>query len=217
MKLTALSLLLLCCSCASTNYWQNRQQDTKDIFTISLGTGLGAKGRVGPFILTPIHLQNDSLGLRGGEYFTDIKGVPKFMDQGITDTGILFFGGDIFGSDHFQFWPHDQLQRLHQRGKSFHSQEIPIPFIQIPRNYTDRPPNYSYYGQVEGVVALGTSLRLGVNFFEAADWLLGWTTFDLLNDDYPYTVPTTTEPTTVEHIHESELEFWAPQHANQPE
>jgi hypothetical protein len=40
-----------------------------------------------------------------------------------------------------------------------------------------------YYYQIEGVAALGLSVRFGVNLAELADFLVGFAGVDLLNDD----------------------------------
>jgi hypothetical protein len=40
-----------------------------------------------------------------------------------------------------------------------------------------------YLTQVEVVIAIGGSVRLGLNPLEAVDFVLGWTTLDVLGDD----------------------------------
>ena len=44
-------------------------------------------------------------------------------------------------------------------------------------------PDPSYYNQIEAVIGVGPSLRLGFNPGELLDFILGWTTIDIYKDD----------------------------------
>ena len=46
----------------------------------------------------------------------------------------------------------------------------------------DGTPLY-YYAQMEAVIGLGPSIRLGFNPGEVLDFVLGWFTIDIFNDD----------------------------------
>ena len=54
--------------------------------------------------------------------------------------------------------------------------EAPLPVIGV----ADQP---EYYSQVEVVVAIIRSLRLGLNPGELLGFILGWTTMDIYGDD----------------------------------
>ena len=46
-----------------------------------------------------------------------------------------------------------------------------------------RTPHWSYLTQIEAVVGLGPTIRLGFNPGELLDFFFGWTTLDLFQDD----------------------------------
>jgi len=43
--------------------------------------------------------------------------------------------------------------------------------------------NASYWTQIEAVIGIGGTLRLGFNPGELLDFILGWTTIDIYGDD----------------------------------
>ncbi len=59
----------------------------------------------------------------------------------------------------------------------------------LPLPLSPRPATFPYYTQVEAVVGLGYTLRLGFNPGELIDFLLGWTTLDLCHDDISISQP----------------------------
>ncbi|MDT8390564.1 MAG: hypothetical protein RRC34_08670 [Lentisphaeria bacterium] len=65
--------------------------------------------------------------------------------------------------------------RSWQRGKSF-SAKAPLPFLGLTR----QP---EYYTQIEVVVGVLGSIRLGFNPGELLDFILGWTTLDIYGDE----------------------------------
>ena len=180
--LSLITLLILTVGC-STPYLIDRNQDAADIFTLTTGVGVGAKARLGPITVSPLLIHNESSGLRGGEVFYDIKGAPMLVDHGILDVGFLFFSAETFGSRQQQRWDTVTVNRLEERGKAYLGQEIYIPFIEIPKQIEQtKYPSY-FYTQAEVTVALGLSLRLGFNPGELVDWILGWGTIDIFDDD----------------------------------
>lgn len=78
----------------------------------------------------------------------------------------------------------------HERGKGIAAStpvkgllpsiHIPIPLIQIPKTPSKSLP---YFSQIDVVVGIGRGIRLGCNPGELLDFLLGWTTVDIFNDD----------------------------------
>jgi hypothetical protein len=59
-----------------------------------------------------------------------------------------------------------------QGGESDHRPPYPPPFVCYP-----------YFTQIEGVVALGPSIRLGLNIGELLDFVVGWAGLDIYGDD----------------------------------
>jgi hypothetical protein len=153
--------------CASS-YWTDRGRDALDIFTGTVGTGVGAKARIGP-IQTGVLYQTDYYGLRGGGS-ADFKGGRGLLFPDNIDLQALLLGGETY-------LPDDELISL--RKKRFDASPDFI-FISTVNNYTPCP---SYYTQIDIVAALGPSIRLGFNPGELIDFLLGWVGIDIYSDD----------------------------------
>lgn len=167
--------------CASPKaYFVDRGRDAADIFTATVGVGLGAKMRVGPYQVGLLE-NMDLKGLRGGQFFpaeanTDRGPVP--YDSILIDCGaeLSSFGGNV------------SLRR-----KSYYSAYV-FPFLWLPR---DPPPEYTnywskvyltrdcipYFSQIEVVAGMGLTVRVGFNPGELLDFAVGWFGMDLLNDD----------------------------------
>ena len=71
-----LLLAILCSGCSSTGYMANRGRDAADIFTLTLGAGMGVKVRVGPAMLAA-NQNSDLIGLRSGKFFVDGNGLVE--------------------------------------------------------------------------------------------------------------------------------------------
>ena len=163
-------------------YFTDRWADAKDIFTVSVGTGGGAKVRVGP-LNAGLFFNSDIAGLRGGECFyvpgsfmERAKAGPHFVSSlrrewtpCSADLILVFFGGEDC----------DLNPAMKQRMKSYGMES----FWFVPTGYsrTECPPYY--YTQVEAAIGFGGTLRLGFNPGELLDFLLGWTTLDIYGDD----------------------------------
>ena len=169
----------------STPYMINRRRDAADIVTIGFGAGVGAKARVGP-LQTGVLFENDLIALRGGE---PVRSCFGEFDEGAFDVEFLFTGKEKFA-------PQELEPPYPQRGKTFKAYGgiTWIPFVHLVDEDADTRPCYSYYTQIELVGALLGSVRVGVNPGELLDFVLGWTTIDIFNDDihvegdYTYTI-----------------------------
>ena len=69
IRLAIFILIAACLVGCSTPYMINRRRDAADIFTATLGIGLGAKVRVGPANVG-LFIGNDLMGHRGGDSLT---------------------------------------------------------------------------------------------------------------------------------------------------
>jgi hypothetical protein len=154
--------------CAVQDYVVDRARDAADTVTLSAGIGIGGvKVRVGP-LSAGLFNTGDVVGLRGGQVCYD----PNYFFA--TDTSLLWHGGE-------EFYPSDLT--LRRRGKLFMS-EAAAPFIlYVDGDCHDAGQRASYYGQIEAAVGVFVTLRGGLNLTEVADFLLGWFTIDILDDD----------------------------------
>lgn len=172
-----LSLIcVLCSGCASTSgYLKDRCRDGADIFTCSVGVGLGAKVRVGP-VGTGLMVQHEMAGLRRGTIgIYDQSGNLNRAFPWV-DYVALCVGGETCNGAFYDLDP---------RGKSFlASMDIPFVYrLEDVCNVKHNESRYPFYTQIEAVLALGPSLRLGFNPGELLDFILGWTTLDIFGDD----------------------------------
>ncbi len=166
----ALVLVLVSSGCATAPYFSQRGRDAADIFTCTVGAGVGAKVRLGP-LQAGLLAHTDMFGVRNGT-----------VRQSVAISGEKWFSSEAcWGA-----WGYDLSNFTDvttARSKSYHARSY-VPFIFLPEA-DDNPPPFSYYTQIEAVLALGPGLRLGMNPGELLDFLLGWVTVDLYGDDLP--------------------------------
>ena len=172
----------LVAGCAGSNYLGDRGRDALDIVAATAGAGAGLKARVGPAHVGLL-ANLDLWGVRNGVVLAE----GCMMVGGIeTDTLIIpvSSGSEVpslfpvmFGMTGYP------VRKCAAAGALSH-----VPFISLPMRLDDETPlpwseRARYLTQVEVVVAVGGSVRLGINPLEAVDFILGWTTLDILGDD----------------------------------
>ena len=189
---------LLACGCRSTGYLAARRRDVADIATATVGLGVGAKLRLGPVHLTPLLFEIDLAGLRGGERF-HLPDLAMSVEQPPQEVGAAWWSSCVWDL------PPDSpnRDRMRQRGKAYVATPAWLPekaglysmmtntapFVSVPRRAWEREkvrlPRQptGYYTQIELSLAVGGSLRLGLNPGELADFLLGWCRLDICDDD----------------------------------
>lgn len=182
IQITSMGLFVLCSGCTSTGYLGNRMRDAGDIFTASVGVGTGAKVRVGP-VQVGLMANIDMFGLRGGRYGDvtwyetatreTIAPYPYKMHPFSEKQYPWEYPSFVFGNERYHVG--DDHSMVARRGKNYESVS-PIPFLTL----AGQP---EYYTQIEVVIGLLGSLRLGFNPGELVDFILGWTTLDIFNDD----------------------------------
>jgi hypothetical protein len=166
----------LCSGCASTGYLGDRMRDAGDVFTATVGMGAGAKARVGPVQAGALY-NIDMWGLRGGD-FGDVPWYETCTRDALFPVPARWVGYPPMESGRFgdeRFACGCKRSRSWQRGKSF-AAKAPLPFIGVAK----QP---EYYTQIEIVVGVLGSIRLGFNPGELLDFILGWTTLDIYDDD----------------------------------
>lgn len=160
-------LAALCAGCAGMGYLADRGRDAADVVTAGVGMGAGLKARAGPVQVGALG-NIDMWGLRGGQL-----GEVAFYETLTRDVLLPWPSQGVFGEERYVYEAPRQMP--HRRGKGFRA-KAPLPVIGI----ADQP---EYYTQVEVVIAIGGSLRLGLNPGELLDFVIGWTTLDLYGDD----------------------------------
>lgn len=156
--------------CGTTRgYFGDRGRDAMDIVTVTGGLGIGGKLRLGPFQPALLH-NTDIVGLRLGQGFAGWEAT--------TETFVPFpmrcFGDTApFPNCGFQM---EARNRFHKdRGKCIYAYS-PLPFV--AKGY-----HAAYYTQIEAVIGLGPSIRIGFNPGELIDFILGWGMVDIFRDD----------------------------------
>ncbi|HBF33348.1 TPA: hypothetical protein DDW35_02165 [Candidatus Sumerlaeota bacterium] len=173
-----LALALLTAGCASNStYWNDRKRDALDIVTLTVGVGAGAKAQVGP-LNNGLSLIVDRMGLRSGTF-----GITK-PSQGCWDTS----GSDLLLlSMDSCYWPGDRRTdaKNYSSGSIFCFPFPPMRNFYANRDALDRSfcSNLPYYTRLEVCGGFIGTLRVGINPGELLDFLLGWTTLDIYQDD----------------------------------
>ena len=166
--MTLVAGCVLCSGCASTGYLGKRDRDFRDIVTVQVGYGVGAKVRTGPvftgasWIWTPAGLSNGEL-YRGA------------MTEEVcpADVAMLFTG--------VEYSP-----RGAQRGKDYRTPWNTVPFIALPEKIGEDTGSvwpHPYYTDFRVSAGLGPAVTLGLNPGEFVDFLLGWFAIDIYGDD----------------------------------
>lgn len=162
----------------------DRGRDAADIFTATGGVGAGAKARLGP-LQAGLLVQQDKWGLRGGRVgsFKCVTHEPSAPVRNDSMDFVLL----LVSLENFEL---DQLHRhettTEARRKEFSAVgvcPISIAGMQPDLGFNPYQPCPYYYTQMELVIGCGPSLRLGVNPGELLDFILGWMTIDMFNDD----------------------------------
>jgi len=171
-----ISLSTIITGCATSGYMTDRGRDAADIFTASAGAGIGAKVRLGP-VQVGLITDCDLYGLRGG----------TFGDQDGSASQLWTREQDLF------LWSKEVYAppRYLTRGKGINAAGGPLYSKQGKLFYKRAHMHFGkdklqYYTQLEAVVALGPSFRIGFNPGEFVDFILGWFGVDIYNDDRDY-------------------------------
>jgi hypothetical protein len=175
IQLTVLVVLLSLATGCATPYMTDRGRDAADVFTATVGYGIGGKAQIGP-IQTGLFANRDCLGLRGGT--CAVWDVPPF---GENDT----FELDLFICRMGIFNPNSGLaDKRHKDLMTVGLGPITWPFYMDNLLWFGRDERTPYHhSQIEVAVGVGPSIRLGFNPGELLDFILGWTAIDVFDDD----------------------------------
>ena len=185
---TMIAASVLTVGCASTKgYFRDRARDAADILTITAGPGYGVDARFGPMSLG-VARTHDQCGLMCGEVFS--RKHPRLGPEHLVWLGL--FMDDVVPlplmaghrtiernrQDEHTFKTTKQRHKAYEMG-SF----LFIPFFIYPTGEDSGYAKLYAATQIEASVGLGWAIRIGFNPVELLDFLLGWTTIDIFDDD----------------------------------
>ncbi len=172
----------------TTLYCVDRAFDLADVVTATVGVGLGVKVRAGRARTGLLVRNRELFGLRGGSVFA---GEWVFPPSSGGRSSWSFWDNDWYLPPPFAFlfhkdrglWDTDEEEHWDE---GFRNKGIEISswrgarhlFLADPFSSTDA----YYYTQIEAVVGLGLSVRLGFNPGELLDFFLGWFGIDIYKD-----------------------------------
>ncbi len=200
LKLTLIcALVAVLCGCATSGYFSDRSRDAADIFSLSAGGGIGTYARIS-FIPLGGLFNSDVVGLRGGEtFYVGFSGVSEFVSSVINEEKP---NSDIFDVSVGGAWPpipipvflivenffgpvpdHEpsfkKIDRLRLRHKTYRYEAAYFFGTFIGGSSA----KWRYFTQIEVAAGFGPTLRFGFSIAELLDFVLGWTTIDILDDD----------------------------------
>jgi hypothetical protein len=172
--------------CSSTRgYFVDRGRDSMDIVSASAGFGAGAQIQAGP---VPFGLleTSDVTGLRYGDLFLNRPSMERAEEKttslsavaGVAFVPVVFIAGTYGGvlKPDYEYW-RSVAESLDHRN------EYPMNDTQWCRNKSAKGPSSASFYQTEAVLGMGLVVRAGVNVGELVDFLIGWTTIDIFDDD----------------------------------
>jgi hypothetical protein len=173
-------LIALCgTGCSTPGALGHRARDAADIFTLSVGSGVGVRARVGP-VHAGLIADIGTTGLRGGQFQRSMGqsageleylGLP--VDRITEGQPKLAFAAEAFDPDD------------NRRGKGYVAiSRIPLITTSI-RTEEGQPERWfhPYLTQMEMQLGLILMLRVGFNPAELVDFVLGLVGVDILGDD----------------------------------
>ena len=183
----SLILALAVTGCSSlSGYFVDRGRDAADVLTLSAGIGAIGQIRLGPLPLGLLDT-SDAIGLRYGELFCRAPSGEKPDEHDVTLATlpaapiVLFFGAIGSGWDGVNDMWVGSFERLDDY--RIYENNFPLSATQLRRNKGTGLLGSPNCYQIEGVLGFGLTLRVGVNVGELLDFMLGWSTFDIFEDD----------------------------------
>jgi hypothetical protein len=163
---------LLQTGCATQGYLLDRARDGMDVLTVTTGVGAAGQVRVGPL---PLGFAQccDMVGLRGGQLIhrTSVPEIPEEINTTAPLVGLFLL--TCMAED-----PRPEVLSLIECEDGF----SPDPLQEL-RHKADEGLCVPAMYQLEALFGLGGTLRLGINAGEFVDFLLGWTSIDIFDDD----------------------------------
>lgn len=155
------------------SYFVNRGRDAVDVVSLTAGYGLGARLRAGPVEAAfPLEGRYHLVGIQGGEAFKSnrkLSGVSALFWWRQNEEGRKTFSAEGWRGTPVGLARHKDLTV---------DSHMPLFITEIsPKD------NIAYWFALEASGGFLASLRVGVNPGELLDFILGWTTVDIFDDD----------------------------------
>lgn len=154
----------------------DRRRDAADIFTVSIIKGVGVDAQAA-FFTPALGLTSTTLGLEDGRIVNNTSNNflnPFDVNTGTTVAGILLLS----------FKDNEQYAAVLEDRNKHYCSFFTLGFIPwIPPDGPRRRLTPHYFTKLEIAASCGVGLRLGFNPGELLDFLLGWATIDIFNDD----------------------------------
>lgn len=165
---TVLSVMTGCSSPQS--YLLDRKRDAADVFTLCGGVGGGGQIRLGRVPLGAV-AEADMVGLRYGEFFrrTEVPEEPEEANTLLANIAALYPAACLGAVDDM-YWICEG--------------DFPLNNVQTRRGKGRYPPGSPEWFTAEVVAGIGPMARVGFNAAELLDFVVGWTTIDMLGDDW---------------------------------
>jgi len=159
-----LASILFSSGCARPGYFADRLNDSADILSLTVGVGVGGKISAGPLYVNALGVSHrDLAGVRYGDFLI------SHADSSDSEIGSWFGFGQSYHS-------RTELQKSRNKAPEYSFTEIP--FLMTNQRGADADPL-----AIDCVLGLGLSVRFGISPLELVDFIFGWTTLDLLQDD----------------------------------
>lgn len=175
-----------CSGCASSGYLKDRMRDGADVFTLSVQRGVGVDAQAS-FLTVALGFESTYLGLEDGRMINNwthegFAILPTEKD----DQGTTFACGLVLLSMKANMNPsstgHCYQGERNKRYSGFYLCGLPIGVNPLGMS-SDTLYSPHSATKIEIGASLGLGLRFGFNPGELLDFLLGWTTLDIYNDD----------------------------------
>lgn len=179
-RIAPLLALALLTGCAS----RERADDWAQVFTLTVGDGVGAKARIGPAQLG-LYKGEDKSGLRAGEWGSSWDSHDNY------DYLWLCYGKEYFGGWNSTAVP---LQPRKVTAATHYFPFLVERRAPSPHGWSDHygdpvmesaTRNAAYWTQIDLALGVGGSVRLGFNPGELLDAILGHFGADIYHDDTP--------------------------------
>jgi hypothetical protein len=193
--LALLTVAIMLPGCATPHFLADRGRDALDTVTLTTGKGYGAMVRVGP-LHCGLLCAKDYAGVKQGDMSFGARPAVKHPLDGFGKTLDPLIVLPNLGGGSWCFWYEDfrgWTPMTSLRGKEYYV-SAQLPFVAVPvLADLDKRIGLSYptffLTQLEVVVGAWRTVRVGFNLGESMDFLLGWTTVDVLHDDLRHVAP----------------------------
>ena len=178
LNLVLLSILVLTSGCT---YMQKRGHDAMDIIDIGIALPKGPKPQFGLYFdffnILPLgysHVEAKQIGMANRQ--------AGYMDLEHTSWGVIGWGKEKKGSGEFDAFDAHQVRADLAGIEARPAYNVGIPRMSVEG---DAPPPQQFF-ECDRIIYLGyIGIHATIRPFDILDFVLGWTTLDIMGDDEP--------------------------------